>query len=118
MGLSTQIIVPSLNDYILAFFHGFDIRFHVESATALLWITHPNSVEYTKTLLVKLDSVRRCKERGFNVSEQINRTSRKLAGRVIKIFKNLPKPLEWRSFYINDLPILMDIHKEVQEASI
>ncbi len=71
-----------------------------------------------KTLLVKLDSVRRCKERGFNVSEQINRTSRKFAGRVIKIFKNLPKSLEWRSFYINDLPILMDIYEEVQKVSI
>ena len=71
-----------------------------------------------KTLLVKLDSVRRCKERRFNVSEEINRTSNKFIGRVIKIFKNLPKSLEWRSFYINDLPILMDIYKEVQKISI
>jgi len=32
----------------LAFFHGFDIRFHVESATAFPWITRPDSVEYTE----------------------------------------------------------------------
>ncbi len=35
-----------------------------------------------------------------------------------KIFENLPKPLEWRSFYLNDLPILMDINEEVREVSI
>ncbi len=71
-----------------------------------------------KTLLVKLDSVRRCKERGFNVSEEIKHTSNKFIGRVEKIFKNLPKPLEWLSFMNNDLPILMDISKEVQKISI
>ncbi len=31
--------------------------------------------------------------------------------------KNLPKPLEWRSFYNNDLPILMDIYEEVRKVS-
>jgi hypothetical protein len=61
-----------------------------------------------KTLLVKLDSVRHCKERGINVSEEINRTSGKFAGRVGKIFKNLPKPLEWQLFYRHDLPLLID----------
>ena len=66
-----------------------------------------------KTLLVKLDSVRHCKERGFNVFEEIKCTSNKFIGRVEKIFKILPKSLEWRSFYINGLPILMDIYKEV-----
>jgi len=35
-----------------------------------------------------------------------------------KLFKNLPKPLEWRSFYSNDLPFLMDFCEEVQEVSI
>ncbi len=71
-----------------------------------------------KTLLVKLDSVRRCKERGFNVSEEIKCTSNKFVGRVRKIFANLPKPLEWLSFLNHDLPILMDISKEVQKISI
>jgi len=37
--------------------------------------------------------------------------------RVDQIFKNLFKPMEWLSFYNNDLPILMDIYKEVREAS-
>jgi len=38
-------------------------------------------------------------------------------GSVEKILKNLPKPLEWRSFYNNDLPLLMDFCEEVQEVS-
>ena len=49
---------------------------------------------------------------------QAKRTSHKFMGSVVKIFKNLPKPVEWRSFYNNDLPILMDICKEVREVSI
>ena len=71
-----------------------------------------------KTLLGKLDSMRRSKERGFNVTNDIKQTSRKFAGRVAKIFKNLPKPLEWRSFYRHDLPILIDFCEEVRKASI
>jgi len=59
-----------------------------------------------KTLLGKLDSMRRNKERGYNVSEEIRHTSHKFMGRIEKIFKTLPKPLEWRSFYNNDLPLL------------
>jgi len=35
-----------------------------------------------------------------------------------KVFKNLPKPLDWRSFYVNDLPLVVDFCKEVQEASM
>jgi hypothetical protein len=31
----------------VAFFHGFVIRFYVESPAAFPWITHPDSVEYT-----------------------------------------------------------------------
>jgi len=39
-------------------------------------------------------------------------------GRVERMFKNLPKPLEWRSFYNNDLPLLIDFCEEVRSASI
>jgi hypothetical protein len=71
-----------------------------------------------KTLLGKLDSVRRTQERGSSVSRQSKSLSRKFAGQVEKIFKNLPKPLEWRSFYRHDLPLLIDFCEEVQEVSI
>lgn len=71
-----------------------------------------------KTLLGKLDLVRRSQERGSSVSKQSKSLSHKFMGQVEKIFKNLPKPLEWRSFYNNDLPIVIDFCEEVQEVSI
>jgi len=71
-----------------------------------------------KNLLGKLDSVRRSEERGFNAREQTRRTSNKSIGRIQKAFKNLPKPVEWLSFYLNDLPLLIDFCEEVQEVSI
>jgi len=77
-----------------------------------------NPADRVKTLLGKLDSMRRNKERGYNVSEEISHTSHKFMGRIEKIFKTLPKPLEWRSFYNNDLPLLVDFCEEVQEVSI
>ena len=70
-----------------------------------------------KTLLGKLDSVRRSKELGYEIAPQARLTSHKFMGSVEKIFKNLPKPLEWRSFYTHDLPLLMDFCQEVQEVS-
>ena len=77
-----------------------------------------NPADRVKTLLGKLDSVRRTQERGSSVSRQSKVLSHKFMGQVEKIFKNLPKPLEWRSFYNNDLPLLIDFCEEVQEVSI
>ena len=73
--------------------------------------------ERVKILLGKLDSVR-SKELGYEVATQARLTSHKFVGSVEKIFKNLPKPLEWRSFYNNDLSLLMDFCEELQEVSI
>jgi len=52
-----------------------------------------------KTLLDKLDSARRGKDRGYEISDQASMTSHKFMGRVEQMFRNLPKPIEWRSFY-------------------
>jgi len=71
-----------------------------------------------KTLLDKLDSARRSKDRGYEISDQASMTSHKFMGRVEQMFRNLPKPLEWRSFYNNDLPLLIDFCEEVREASV
>ena len=71
-----------------------------------------------KALLGQLDSVRRSQVRGSEVFGHSKVLSRKFAGQVEKIFKNLPKPLEWRTFYRHDLSILMDISEEVQKVSI
>ena len=69
-------------------------------------------------LLEKLDSVRRSKELGYEAATQARLTSHKFVGSVENIFKNLPKLLEWRSFFNNDLPLLIDFCEEVQEVSI
>jgi hypothetical protein len=66
-----------------------------------------------KTLLGKLDSVRRIKELGYGVATQARLTSYKFMGSVEKTFKNIPKLLEWLSFLNNDLPTLMDFCEEV-----
>ena len=58
-----------------------------------------------KSLLGKLDSVRRSQVRRSEVSGHLKALSRKFAGQVAKIFKKLPKSLEWRSFYRHDLPL-------------
>jgi hypothetical protein len=71
-----------------------------------------------KALLAKLDSVRRSKELGYEIAPQAMSTSHKFMGSVEKIFKNLPKPMEWLSFFNHGLPLLIDICKEVQEVSI
>jgi len=47
-----------------------------------------------KTVLGKLDTMRRGKERGHNVTNDIKWTSGRFAGRVEKIFKNVPMWLE------------------------
>jgi hypothetical protein len=44
--------------------------------------------------------------------------SHKYVGQVKSIFKNLPKPLKWKSFLMHDLILLTDIPLKVQKASI
>jgi len=74
-----------------------------------------NPADRVKTLLAKLDSVRSSQERGSEVSSPSKAQFHKFVEQVDKIFKNLPKSLEWRSFYTHDLPLLVDICKEVQD---
>jgi len=75
------------------------------------------AADRAKTLLGKLRSIENSKSRGSEVSKNSELLLRKFAQQVEKIFQNLPKPLEWRSFYRHDLPILMDFCKEVREVS-
>jgi len=71
-----------------------------------------------KTLLGKLDSARRSEELSYEVASEARLTSNKFIGNIQEIFKKLPKPMKWLSFYLNDLILLVDICKEVQEVSI
>ena len=71
-----------------------------------------------KTLLGKLHSISISKKRGSKASKKADLLFNKFIKQVEKNFKNLPNPLEWQSFYVNDLPLLIDFCEEVQEASI
>ena len=75
-------------------------------------------LERVHKLLSKLDSIRRSRERGSVVFDRERDLSHKFMGQVELIFKNLPKPLEWRSFLNNDLILLTDIPLKVQKASV
>jgi len=71
-----------------------------------------------KTLLGKLHSISISKKRGSKASKKADLLFNKFIKQVEKNFINLPNPLEWQSFYNHDLPLLMDICKEVREVSI
>ena len=77
-----------------------------------------DSVARVKTLLGKLDSVRSSRERGSNVVSLAKKLFHKFMEQVEEIFKNLPKPLEWRSFYNNDLNLIVQADQAVRKVSI
>jgi len=74
-------------------------------------------LERVEKLLSKLDSIRVSKERGSRVSKEADDLFHKFMEQVEFIFKNLPKPLKWRSFLTNDLSLLTDISSTVQQAA-
>lgn len=57
---------------------------------------------------MKLDSDRR---NGTDVF------TNKFVGKVQSIFASLPKPKEWRTFFVNDLPLLISIDADVQDVA-
>jgi len=77
-----------------------------------------NPAHRVRVLLGKLKASRRGKERGYNPSKELIQTSNKFVRRVEKIFKILPKPMEWLSFLNHDLPLLMDFCEKVWEVSM
>ena len=77
-----------------------------------------NPTKRVKTLFGKLHSIRSSKSRGSQVPKKSELLLRKFAQQLNMIFKSLPKSLEWHSFYRHDLPLLLDISKEVRNASM
>ena len=75
-------------------------------------------LERVDKLLSKLHAIRVSKDRGSRVSREAEALFNKFVKPVESIFKNLPKPLKWRSFLIHDLILLIDIPLKVQKASV
>ena len=59
-----------------------------------------NPADRMKTLLGKLHSITNSKNRGSQVSKKADLLLYKFVQQVGEIFKNLPKPLEWRNFSV------------------
>ena len=77
-----------------------------------------NPADRVKTLLGKLHSAKISQTRGSVMTKEVELLFNKFVKQVEKNFGNLPKPLEWQSFYVHDLPILLDICEEVREEAI
>jgi len=75
-------------------------------------------LERVHKLLSKLHSIRVSQDRGSQVSKETELLFNKFVKQVESIFKNLPKPLKWQSFFIHDLILLTDIPLTVQKASV
>jgi len=70
-------------------------------------------LERVHKLLSKLHSIRVSQDRGSMVSKEAEALLNKFVQQVESIFKNLPKPLKWQSFLMNDLILLTDIPLKV-----
>ena len=77
-----------------------------------------DSVDPVKAPLAKLNSTIIGNNRGSQVSKERELLLRKFAQQVVKVFKKLPKSLEWRSFYRHDLNLMVQAAQEVREVSI
>jgi putative cell wall-binding protein len=75
-------------------------------------------VNRVNTLIGKLNSVVNNQNKQSNISESRLQQVHKFMNPVKKIFKNLPKRLEWKSFYVNDLPIIMEICEDIRQISL
>ena len=75
-------------------------------------------VDRVAALLGKLHAITNSKDRGSQVSREGELLLDKFIQQVEEIFKKLPKPLEWKSFYRNDLHLIVDTAEEVREASV
>ena len=67
------------------------------------------SVERVRFVLTKLDNDRRADTDYF---------SHKFMGKIESIFSGLPKPKEWRSLFVHDLPLLTSTDEDVQQIAV
>jgi hypothetical protein len=64
------------------------------------------------------EAVQKASIRRSIITKKVELLFNKFVILVEKNVKNLPKSLNWRAFYENDLQVLMDIYEDVQKASI
>jgi hypothetical protein len=81
-------------------------------------IENDDPVNRVNTLLGKLNSVVNNQNKQSTIFESRLQQVHKFMNPIKKIFKNLPKRLEWKCFYVNDLPIIMEICEDIRQISL
>jgi len=70
-----------------------------------------------KFLLGKLDAVRVSRDRGSTLEPENEALFHKFVEQVESVFTGLPKPKEWRSFYVHDLPLITKLDEDVKAVA-
>jgi len=60
------------------------------------------------------ETVQKASIRRSIITKKVELLFNKFVQQLEETLKNLPKSLNWRAFYLNDLPVLMDISEDVQ----
>ena len=81
-------------------------------------IENDDPVNRVNTLLGKLNSVVNNQNKQSTIFESRLQQVHKFMNPMKKIFKNHPKRLEWKCFYVNDLPIIMEICEDIRQISL
>jgi hypothetical protein len=68
-------------------------------------------------LLGKMNAVINNQHKQSQISDDRLQQVHKFVNPVEKIFKKLPKRLEWKSFFIHDLPLIQGVCEEIREIS-
>jgi ParB/RepB/Spo0J family partition protein len=69
-------------------------------------------------LFGKLHSIQNSLDRQSKVSEKSQLLLHKFLQQLEKIFKKLPKRLEWKSFYVHDFPLVREICEDIRKISL
>jgi len=80
--------------------------------------SYPPLFKNANILFGKLHSIQKSLDRKSKVSEKSQLLLHKFMQQLEKIFKNLPKRLEWKSFYVNDLPLVREICEDIRKISL
>lgn len=75
-------------------------------------------VDRVKWLLGRLDAVATSQRRGSEISAPAEALFHRFMEQVERIFNALPRPVDWRSFYNNDLKLVTELDPEVREWAI
>jgi len=86
-------------------------------ASSFLILTN-RQVLIREVSLIFPHSITNSKDRGSQVSQEGKLLLDTFVQQLEEVFKKLPKPLEWRSFYRHDLNLIVDTAQEVRKVSI